>query len=316
VATASDASGVAFVRFKLNGVAIGVQERVAPYAMNWNSTTRPNGTYQLTATARDNAGNVRTSSAITIVVNNGQSSATSAAESELSTSRAEVDESAPSLEQPENLESVAGTEVSVQIDAMASAGGPLRYQADGLPRGVSIDPSTGEIAGMLSPDSAGVYNARVTVFEEMHSASRPFSWVVRAAEIGVRGDFDGDGRSDPAVFRESTGEWIVWGSSINFTPSQPVVWGVSGDLPVPADYDGDQRTDFATYSPQSGTWRVLLSSSGYRSTLQVQWGTASDRPMTIDYDHDGRADLALPRARGFEILLSSSNYTRSTTISR
>jgi PKD repeat protein len=229
---------------------------------------------------------------------------------------ANTDETGPAIEQPANQESVAASEVSLQIDATATAGGELRYEAAGLPRGLSIDAATGLIAGALAPDSDGVHDVRVTVSEGTTSASRLFSWVVRAAGIGVRGDFDGDGQSDPAVFLESTGEWIVWGSSVNFTRSQPVVWGVSGDLPVPADYDGDQRTDFATYSPQSGTWRALLSSSGYQSTLQVQWGNASDRPVTIDYDHDGRADLALPRARGFEILLSSSNYTRSTTISR
>jgi hypothetical protein len=258
-ATASDLSGVDFVRFNVNGSAIGAQETAAPYTMDWNSAGRPNGTYRITATARDNAGNVQTSTAITIYIRNGQSSTASAdastADASLAAadaSLAAVDAAAPNVEQPADQESVVADEVTMQIEAPAA----------------------------------------------------------------VRGDFDGDGRSDPAVFTASTGEWVVWGSSVNFSPSLPVVFGTSGDVPVPADYDGDARVDFAVFSPQSGTWRALLSSTEYRSTLEVQWGSAGDRPVTFDYDNDGRADLAVPRSGGFEVRLSSSNYTRSVTIGR
>ena len=35
-------------------------------------------------------------------------------------------------------------------------------------------------------------------------------------DVPVDGDFDGDGRSDPATYRPATGEWRVWPSSRNY----------------------------------------------------------------------------------------------------
>ncbi len=130
-------------------------------------------------------------------------------------------------------------------------------------------------------------------------------------DVPVDGDFDGDGRSDPATYRPATGEWRVWPSSRNYVLATPIVWGAGADLPVPADYDGDRLTDIAVYRPSTGTWHILLSSTRMQSSREIQWGEATDRPVPIDYDRDGRADLALPRSGGFEILLSSSNYEDS-----
>jgi hypothetical protein len=69
-ASASDNVGVAGVQFKYNGVNLGVEDTTAPYSVATNTTTVPNGTYILTAVARDAAGNVRTSTPVTITVAN------------------------------------------------------------------------------------------------------------------------------------------------------------------------------------------------------------------------------------------------------
>lgn len=69
-ASASDAGGVAGVQFKLDGVALGPEDRDAPYATSWDTRTKPNGKYTLTAVARDAAGNTRTSAARTVTIRN------------------------------------------------------------------------------------------------------------------------------------------------------------------------------------------------------------------------------------------------------
>src|SRR4029078_12007320 len=74
-ADASDNVGVAGVQFKLDGANLGAEVTTAPYAVSWNTTTTANGGHALTAVARDAAGNTTTSAAVTVTVNNVDSTA-------------------------------------------------------------------------------------------------------------------------------------------------------------------------------------------------------------------------------------------------
>ncbi|MDP4263600.1 MAG: DUF4082 domain-containing protein [Bacteroidota bacterium] len=69
-ANASDNVGVAGVQFLLNGAAIGAEDVAAPYSISWSSFTVANGTYTLTARARDAAGNTTVSAGVVITVSN------------------------------------------------------------------------------------------------------------------------------------------------------------------------------------------------------------------------------------------------------
>ena len=69
-ATASDNVGVVGVQFRLDGAVLGAEDATAPYSVPWTTTTASNGSHSLTAVARDAAGNVRTSAAITVTVSN------------------------------------------------------------------------------------------------------------------------------------------------------------------------------------------------------------------------------------------------------
>jgi hypothetical protein len=62
--------GVVGVQFKLNGANLGAEDTTAPYSVSWDSTTASNGAYQLTAVARDAAGNTATATAVSVTVNN------------------------------------------------------------------------------------------------------------------------------------------------------------------------------------------------------------------------------------------------------
>ena len=69
-AAASDSVGVVGVQFKVDGVNLGAEDTTAPYGATWNTASSGSGTHTLTAVARDAAGNLGTSSAVTVTVDN------------------------------------------------------------------------------------------------------------------------------------------------------------------------------------------------------------------------------------------------------
>ncbi|MFA6354404.1 MAG: PKD domain-containing protein [Candidatus Paceibacterota bacterium] len=69
-ASASDNVGVAGVQFKLDDQNLGAEDVTSPYSIAWNTAQTTNGSHILTAVARDAAGNLGTSQAISVVVSN------------------------------------------------------------------------------------------------------------------------------------------------------------------------------------------------------------------------------------------------------
>ncbi len=70
-ATSTDNVGVANVQFLLDGANLGSAVTSTPYSILWDTKTATNGAHTLTAIAHDTSSNVATSSAISVIVDNG-----------------------------------------------------------------------------------------------------------------------------------------------------------------------------------------------------------------------------------------------------
>ena len=140
-----------------------------------------------------------------------------------------------------------------------------------------------------------------------------------ATDVQVSADYDGDGRTDLAVWRPENGVWYIRQSGDG--GALLVKWGMTtihptgglADVPVPADYDGDSRTDIAVWRPDTGEWWILNSTTDWDQTRPtvLRWGKLGDVPVQADYDGNGRADHAIFRPSDNQWWIRESVGSRS-----
>jgi hypothetical protein len=100
-----------------------------------------------------------------------------------------------------------------------------------------------------------------------------FLLLVHPAIASTPADFDGDGKTDVALFRPLTGEWFLRYSRDNsFGVTR---FGESGDRITPGDFNGDRATDYAVFRPSESNWYI---NTGSRFIVQ-RWGESGDIPV-------------------------------------
>lgn len=131
-------------------------------------------------------------------------------------------------------------------------------------------------------------------------SSTSIAWGVSGDRI-VPADYNGDCRTDHAVFRNGT--WYIKTAGVVETEIY-YQFGIASDIPVPADYDGDDVADPAVF--RNGIWYVQGTRDGFSA---AQFGLAGDKPVPGDYDGDGKEDIAVYRDGIWYVQNSGGGYT-------
>jgi immune inhibitor A len=104
-------------------------------------------------------------------------------------------------------------------------------------------------------------------------------------------DYNGNGRSDLAVYDPATGAWYIRtlaGQEILWN----LPWGGPGFDPMAGDYNGDNLADLAVYDRSQGLWYFRRLPQDILAWADP-WGRAGLRPVAGDFNGDGLADLAV-----------------------
>lgn len=170
--------------------------------------------------------------------------------------------------------------VSWMVDGQLRGTGPSFTAAAG-----SLTPGDHTVQAMVTDPTAFVRNDP----QQLLTQNRFWNVNVLGGQPPVS-DFDGDGRSDVAVWREANGIWFATTSA--GAPFNPFQFGQPSDKIVPGDYDGDRRADMAVFRASGGLWYLQGSTNGFSVT---QWGVSTDLPVQADFDGDGKTDIAVWR---------------------
>src|SRR5207248_1358175 len=130
---------------------------------------------------------------------------------------------------------------------------------------------------------------------------RSGQWLIRApdgsivkrsfgqeGDLPIPADYLGRGSAQLAVFRPSTGQWLIADpNSLNstLTPTVSILIGIyfgqDGDLPVLGDYLGLGWEQPMVFRPRTGHW--LVGDRSGKIVADVRFGQSGDRPAPAAY---------------------------------
>jgi len=100
------------------------------------------------------------------------------------------------------------------------------------------------------------------------------------------GDYDGDGRTDMALYRRDCtngSAWWIYSVHLDRQIRGGTRYGGCGDIPAPGDYDGDGRTDMALYRrdcTSGSTWWIYSVHLDRQIRGGTRYGGCGDIPAT------------------------------------
>jgi hypothetical protein len=190
--------------------------------------------------------------------------------------------SIPGLAQPPNRSNAAGAAITpVSLPVSDPDGSALTFVHTGLPLGLTLNQSTGQITG--TPTSPGTYNVVVFVSDNLVTVSRSFSWTITSGGTssgtsgGASGGSSGDSGGD-----SGTGGGTGSGGSTGAS-------SVSAVSVTPSSGTGLAQTFTLRYSDSAGAgnlgtaWALLGGTPGsFGNACMVRYDAASGALQLLD----------------------------------
>jgi hypothetical protein len=209
---------------------------------------------------------------------------------------------APTLGNYANSTVVTGCKLILTPDAVPGDNGSVQSVmasgSGGFTGAISVNATTGVVTITNNGPVGGPFTITVTATDNCGlTFQRMFTVTVNnPPTASTEFDFDGDRKSDIAVYRggatpSDPSFWYILRSSDNMF--QPIQFGADSDVIVPGDWNGDGTTEVGIYRPSNMTW--YTSTNPAINYGAFQWGAVGDIPVPGQYDADNKTDIAVFR---------------------
>ncbi|MEO8483552.1 MAG: Ig-like domain-containing protein [Acidobacteriota bacterium] len=314
IASATDNVGVIGVQFRIDGISYGAEDTVAPYQITIPAGALPDGSYQLSAVARDAAGNKGASPNVALIL-----------------SQLVVVVAAPGDLNGDGTPDLVWQNSQGSLYTWLMHGIGLQEGRPVTPAGVD---SRWQIVSVDDFDGDGqndfLWQNRVTgqLYIWLMSGTTLASNVALPTDnlpgdVEATGDFDGDGKADIVWRQPETGDISVWFMNGTQVASRGAVtparvdprWQIAGA----GDMNRDGKADLIWQNTTTGALQVWLmngatlsrSVSLTPSAVQPSWRIKA----IADFDGDGNVDLVFQNS-GFLYIwfMNGTTMTRGSAL--
>ena len=124
-------------------------------------------------------------------------------------------------------------------------------------------------------------------------------------DIGLVGDWDGDGVFTPGVYRPSDGTFYLSNSPVGANADLVIPFSPVGGTPVVGDWDGDGITTIGLY--KDDVFHLRNSNTPGPADLTFPYGLVGDTPVVGDWDGDGITTIGTYRDGVFYLRNSNTS---------
>jgi hypothetical protein len=114
-------------------------------------------------------------------------------------------------------------------------------------------------------------------------------------DLPLFGDWNGDGRRTPAVFRPAIATWYLSNIENASDAPQQVSYGSPGDLPLAGDWTGTGTQTIGVYRPSNLTFYLRNTNTSGTADTTILFGNRGDIPLAGDFDFTGITRIGVYR---------------------